>query len=505
MSNVENTVKFYVGLVLILWTLFLSYPLFIYSWYVLNNHKTQEHFIQRGLSLIICETTIMFISICILIPTKVMMEDLQIIGYNSQLLSVFESIDICCMLTIFIIMTIKIWLVNYRHSLQLEIVNFSWKQRLDSFSVNPNSFYTKYSKTLGNLQWIIKYVSATYLLFCILFFLFEFVISPNDPLVIYLVLTLLFIACIVMISVLWCKYPKFKDIYFIRNELKTEILFSVIITIIGILFLAIINMSGLAGVSAFGPYVQVALFNGLCYIVVIRAVKIKNINDTMLSHINTIETNVTITLDDVLNNEFGYEEFMNFLVEGFAMENLCFATEYSQLRECLQIKERDTFIFRTVLSDKQSEFTIDKDKIKQKDFLEIIEKLYHKYISFNDAVYEINISYETRLALASIFDDRSTYTNLCTVKLPENDLDETVKIIIPIIEQILFEIVGLLQGSFTRFKMSDKWVHVCNSIRGADTTDDKNEMESDEDKIKTLQLVIKKSNTPGGYVNMEIE
>merc|ERR1712228_137694 len=148
----------------------------------------------------------------------------------------------------------------------------------------------------------------------------------------------------------------------------------------------------------------------------------------------------------------------------FSSENLCFATEYSQFRESLKFAEKENFSFHTILSETSSDFKIEEttlDKMTQEEFMDIVQKLYHKYIEPDTAVYEINISYPERLALASILDDRSRYTDCCTVQLPKDNLKEAMEIIMPILEDILMEISKLLQSSYLNFRQTNDGRELC--------------------------------------------
>merc|ERR1712154_613589 len=105
------------------------------------------------------------------------------------------------------------------------------------------------------------------------------------------------------------------------------------------------------------------------------------------------------------------------------------------------------------------------DSMTQEEFMQIVNKLYHKYVEPGSALYEINIGAAEQFALASILDDRSRYTESCQVKLPPNDLKKTMQIIMPILDDIMDEIFKLLQSSFCRFRQTEQWAELCSSLQ----------------------------------------
>ena len=166
----------------------------------------------------------------------------------------------------------------------------------------------------------------------------------------------------------------------------------------------------------------------------------------------------------------------------FATENLCFATEYSQFRESLNLNEKQkslmgcNVIFHTAISTKKSQFQADGITLDCQKFISIITKLYNKYIKFDTATYEINVSYNARLSLAVLIDpkykqyvmeNREQYADLQDIAiptLPRNNLHQTIQIIIPILEVILFEVTCLLQNAFTRFRRTTMWTELCQEL-----------------------------------------
>ena len=334
----ENSVRLYIGSFLLAYTLIVSYPLFIYSWMQFHRYRKERFFQHRESTLVVIETVIMFISICIFIPLKVAHEDLCMLLPSSPLpIHIIETFDTCLIFAISIILSIKIWLVNYSHCLQLEIVNSSWKKQLETFKVEiSESFYTKYQHSLGSSTWIIKYVAIIYIALCTVFFILEFVSSSTETFG-HILLIIYYLIAILIITILWCKYPKFKDCYHIRDELKTCIIYGVSVIIFGVIVLFIIGLSGVPGITAIGSYVQVILFNGFCYIAILRNVRLNTTkiptpigltvlgsssqavespsDGTITAHFEHGHIEIGYKLQDVVNNEYGYEMFMNFLVE----------------------------------------------------------------------------------------------------------------------------------------------------------------------------------------------
>ena len=138
------------------------------------------------------------------------------------------------------------------------------------------------------------------------------IVDPSNPTPSYTVLALLFFITIIIIIVIWCKYPKFKDRYWIRHELKEQIFFSIFVMLFGVSMLVWINRIGIEGIRTFAHYTGVILCDGLCFILIVRVV-----------HWNTCSTDKDIDeeklsqcwneynkyqLEHILNRQHEYEE-----------------------------------------------------------------------------------------------------------------------------------------------------------------------------------------------------
>ena len=128
-------------------------------------------------------------------------------------------------------------------------------------------------------------------------------------------------------------------------------------------------------------------------------------------------------------------------------------------------------IFKTTLSDKKSVFKMDKVEMNCDKFMDIVDKLYEKYVKFG-AIYEINISYPQRLALAILIDpkykDKAEFYHqfldgefeTIPKSLPRNNLAAMITIVIPIFEQCVSSLLRLLESSFDRFKRTQEWMSI---------------------------------------------
>ena len=122
--------------------------------------------------------------------------------------------------------------------------------------------------------------------------------------------------------------------------------------------------------------------------------------------------------------------------------------------------------FKTILSNESSVSRLNRKKSENNDdekvvFIEMVKKLYNKYIK-EGSPYQINISYESRHALAELIDD--DFKTEMTELPPSLSLSHLHQTVIPILEGMLIEIVMLLRQSLGRFKRSDKWVEVINVL-----------------------------------------
>ena len=331
-----NTVAISGGVSVIAFIVLISYPLFIYSWIKLKSNYTADYFAVRGTELIIIQSVIMFISANIITPISVLHEDLGIITINPIIFSLMETIDIAIILAIFLILALRIWMVNYIHALQLVMVNDTWKKQLSLFSVDRESFYMKYKSTLGSYQFMKQAFGVFYAVICCIF-IAGAIMNPEDPTMNFSILALLFLIIIIVIVVIWCKYPKFKDYCCIRQELKEQFIFLVFIEILGILFTIAMNSNDIEGTSSFSQFVVIFLCDGLLYLLIIRVIKLNEIRGTelekSLGEIVMDDEKIRFDLDDIIKNENAYQEFMNTLVQ-FSCSSHCIAFCFCLYIQC---------------------------------------------------------------------------------------------------------------------------------------------------------------------------
>jgi len=288
-----------------------------------------------------------------------------------------------------------------------------------------------------------------------------------------------YVLSLAFILAVWVKFPKFNDNLFIRHELRASFVFTIAVMIFGtILFFIGWKIESAYNISQFALMLTV---DGLCYISILRVVRLNkesavDLATELADNNDMAEYNKLFTMEYVIERKIGYVEFMKFLVHEFASENLCFATEYCQFRESLNLSEKQKRLLHCnvkmhpAYSHKKSEFQT--NALDCHEFIEIVTKLYTKYIADGTATYEINVSYESRLALASLIDPKykqfvaqnQLQGDASMLQLPKNNLPKTIEIIIPILEEILLEITGLLQSAFARFRRSTAWSEVCNTL-----------------------------------------
>eukprot|EP01083_Nonionella_stella_P101688 288491_1 len=470
------------SVLLLSWTVLVSLPLFTFSWLQLNKHYKAQYFQKRKAALIVSQTIIMFISTCIVLPLIVLSypNHLDVLHISPLLQQIIDVIYGQLLLSIPMIMLIRIWCLNFNHNLQLNMSNSTWKKQLSSYSLRADStFYTKYRNTLGSLSWLLGTFGSIYLLLCVLLVLIEFAFPLSDTSSYSISIGILSAAYTIttaIIIVIWIKYPTFKDNMFIREELKESIWFVLIVLFIAGLILFIMRMLRIRSVQCLSLFVVVLVMDGLCYITVLRVIMLNNKRGAMHDLARHVDNNPhQFTMHNILENKNGYEEFMKFLVQEWASENLLFATEYSQLRDSLDLSETQkdllgcNIVFDTVMSSKTSEFRCDTELDDCKQFIDISTKLYEKYIAFDTSNYEINVSYHARMSLAMVVDEAYKEVDpasdkKCAIELPTDDLHQAIQIVIPLFEMILLEVTRLLEQSFSRFKRSQIWTELCDEI-----------------------------------------
>jgi len=494
----RHPVNIGIGIFLLTLTVCVSYPLFIYAWMQFKRNYNDYYFQQRGVRLILLQTIIMFAHNCILSPIKLLYDDLALFSLPPELGEIIEhTVDGTLLLALALMLTIRVWLVNYNYQLQMEMANAAWKQQLNAHS-HSTSFYAQHRNTFGSLSWLSKIVGAVYMCCILVMTVLDFISFGGESLsrvADTVILVVAYTICIVLTTVIWFKFPKFNDNLFIRYELKVSIvfivstfLFGALLVLIGYLVKPAYNISTLALMLA---------IDGLCYLMVLKVIKLntlKSMEDALANLAESIQEDQrryteVFSLQTIVADPRGYTEFMNFLVKEFASESLCFATEYAQFRESLNLSDEQmrelgcNMEFSTAYGakSKNSQSEMEQDNLECEQIIETATKLYHKYIASGSATYEINVSYRARLALAVLLDaeyreharemDNADDTNTnSVVHLPRDDRNKLIEVLIPIMEQILQEMLRLLLTTFTRYQMSDEYMEMCRELMKDDTS-----------------------------------
>ena len=337
----DSPINIGICIFLLSWIVFISYPLFIYSFYQFYKYHKELFFQKRGVILIILQTMIMFILNCIIAPIEIITDDLQLINHEMFRHIIEHLLDGPLLLALTLIFLDRIWLLNFKHQIQLQMAHIEWKQQLSSFSINSTSFYTKYKNTLGSLSWTLKIFGSCYILLTILIAMLDFVIFSDSNIIDIvgsIVFIMLYVVSILLMIIIWFKFPSFKDRLFIRNELKESILFVTFIIFSGIIFWIIAGQY--KGAYNLVQFQIILSLDGLCYIAILRVVRLNTKSKQSEQDIADLAENMDeykeiFTMNRIIAHKNGYSEFMNFLVQ-FSV----YISSHVQINHHLQITHK---------------------------------------------------------------------------------------------------------------------------------------------------------------------
>lgn len=190
-----------------------------------------------------------------------------------------------------------------------------------------------------------------------------------------------------------------------------------------------------------------------------RKSEIMSQNSEMSISRENIETNWT----EIINKKIDYlNRFMRYLCRSFCVENMLFLIEIMQFKQEVinkydgKINDKNVGVLYVLYDLNQDKNDIPKSGIVYNEHnLSInqqILKLYEKYIDEN-ALFQINISYEIRMKIARI------------VLNEEFDKNDDIQGLVKIFDEGIHEIYLLLHGLFVRFSCDSNYLMELRSDR----------------------------------------
>eukprot|EP01083_Nonionella_stella_P304074 1055045_1 len=529
----------------VVFLLLLVYPLFVVSMTKLIQSRQRRYFVKRRASLVFAQFAC--IAMSNVLQLVLILNHLFTL-ISPLVVSVLSSLDICLVLWTGFLFSLRVYIINYDYQIQKEAINQQWKQSLVAYADRNIHFFSSHKATYGSIQWIMHRFGTAFCIVCSLLFILEFVFQIS-MMTKYLVFCLLFVFEMTGIGVIWIKFPYFNDKLFIRMELKECIQYGLSILILATL-LIVSAQNTPNGVTLLMRWVQVLFLNGLTYISVIRVIKRNEKHEQMQSQLQ-LQQSTPLTLSsklsspsytpsspasvtkyamfEIISLKAGFEAFINFLVQEWSSEHLIFLTEFMQIKQSLSDKLEevdcklniDIPFTSSKYASPLDEWCRGEAETDCAHLMTVIDKLYKKYIA-ECAPYEINISWNARLALCALLDERYiaqprlitkkrsrtfSRTGSRSITLPNflrrdsreathhhhrvhntqsakdgqsvedtilnknqkilkerSDFKACITIILPLLEQCCFEVIPLLLTSFNRFKLTADYVAVCQII-----------------------------------------
>merc|ERR1719242_1912666 len=263
-------------------------------------------------------------------------------------------------------------------------------------------------------------------------------IEDTLNLVIFVVLSLF---SMTFIGIVWSKYPQFDDPHFIRRELKMTFVSMTIAAILVVMTIILWMFCGCAWQWTF--VVAQYAFCWFMYLMIVypkrKVLQHKKVIEMLATRmglqrglsLNEIHFDARTEWEDLISTKHGYDSFANFLAEQFSVE-------LSMLAERLQDNTRNDTSTVTVMEERDdgcSECTPNPQGLEC--FYGSMKALYQKYIEFDCAPLEINISSRKRRKISEVFS--------------EEEVDaKNMKQILEAMALAADEIVSLLTGAAIR-------------------------------------------------------
>jgi len=395
------------------------------------------------------------------------------------------SVDYTFVWTMIAFFAIRVWLLFFDHRYAAILAVKPWQIVISPRTVEQN-WYIRRKHTFGKGTFILKWMVAPLIALRIALLLSLTMTGVVDEEMMHwlevAVIVVICIVTIIFIGCLWSRYPEHEDAFFIRHELKVLSFYA----IIAHCFVIPTNLATLrchsicVGLPMWWVHpTQQMMLSGFLFIMVVYPQRKSLHQARELSEYLTMSQETTSApskpsmsprsaaahhrqlWQDEISTQRGYECFANYLVQHFALENLLFVTEFSQLKTVLleheSIRQRvgkiDDLEFRLVLpaelplSAIAEEFEDNAKAVTSEDgedtegiltiCFDSMTALFVKYIEKEKAPLEININSTTRDALQSVFAGSGD--------------DQDIARMLHLVEDAALEIVQLMTDTAIRY------------------------------------------------------
>eukprot|EP01084_Bolivina_argentea_P005918 11186_1 len=345
------------GISVIITGLCIFVPILSYFWYQFNSYVIHTEIVKHHNKKIIQYMNILcIISLTLERPFVILSHILkeQIINPPTWIIYTADSITIW---SIFVLFTIKSWLLYYNFQYHMSLTKLIWKKEINK---RYRSWYIQHKNTYGNVDYLICIITIPFLIYIALESFIECFLLQNVFIHSMGILTLI----IIIPSFILYKKLKiglFTDIYGIKNEIIYQqrticiLILVIICNLTGriilyhkhqntpnlnrVLYLfdttcaSIVSFS-MAFISIWNPY-QLQLIQSVKNLQYLR----QTVTDSSSGVSGPHTDHHVVGIKDMLqciSDHNGFLDFMKHLVREFATENLLFLCEYTQIKYELQ-------------------------------------------------------------------------------------------------------------------------------------------------------------------------
>eukprot|EP01084_Bolivina_argentea_P295907 509564_1 len=431
----------------ILFSIFFNIICLIYFhrfWKVRNHAEIFKHVKIRNFLLFYSHMLVNYYWIAIH-PTIIFI--FIILGLDTPLLFCFTYFVISIKLLIW---CNRMWILYWQYSFSSMQIKMLWRKQIDDKYGNKLLQYPK----LGRLSCTMPITASAMFLFDIFLFCIAYYTNFNQTF--HVAISIHFFCWVMFLCLLCIRLHRKHNIdnFKIRSEFTWLcILFSFDFGILVTPYFAVANQIIRIWIIIDG----LALCN--LVMIIITVTLILNNSNTHKNILNNTNIHKISNVIELFQDPTGINAFAEWLVGEFNVESLLFIIEVSQFRtllrkhiyttQCTENKFDDsvTYYFEIAnnipLTQIINESVIteeDNDKDTKYNFSQIVQKIYEKYIKFEDSDLCINISYGQRSKLNNI-----TFEDLDIISLYH------------VLDEVFLEILRVLRDPFSRFTKTDTY------------------------------------------------
>eukprot|EP01083_Nonionella_stella_P034977 95609_1 len=364
----------------------------------------------------------------------------------------------------------RILMLNFRIRYTMIIEKGAWMRHINTKSAEKGNWYATHRSTRGNLKWMLRWFIPILCLQFVICLMTSSAVDLVGRIVYHATIALLTLLLIIAIWIVYCKTPRYMDVFRLCDELRYMLYIGMIGCILWVTVAVIENIGSLSQETVsvviiinelmvdavFGAIGMVSTYWVLRHSIIESEYNtVANVSNSIMASAETNGKNY-LNLAKFLSKPAGVYSFMTYLCREFNSENLLFIYECSQFKQLCAMEMSE--IPRMCTAERKDlesiwEMIVLPDGLPRSDIVcsdgsvhDKFMRLTEKYI-LADAQFQINVSYK---CMECVCDKYSCGTSMTHAEL-YSMFDEAMQ-----------EITGLMDNSYTRFCRTEQYIAALN-------------------------------------------